>query len=236
MVQTEALEIENRNKGLKEIGEIAIKKSKEDRDKRNKILNKHKLTADFKVGDIVFSKDRKIIQGSTRPLKTLYSFSPYEISKVMATTAEVRRLSDGFTQVYHLNDLKKYVKDSPMFKDLPESVLSILDKNINHSTISKHDLEKIQKLSPIDFPDGLVELDDENNEINTDQEDWDDSDEEMSENITVEPPLENKIEITKNEDNASPPNDPPKITKYNLRPRSKNPLPKIKKWVRFKNT
>jgi len=71
----------------------------------NEKLNRTRLTPDFQVGQYCFVKDNKIIVGSTRPLKSLYSHDPWVILKTLPTTAVVRRLADGYSTIYGYGDL-----------------------------------------------------------------------------------------------------------------------------------
>ena len=89
-------------------------------------LNRTRQTPDFQVGQYCFVKDNKIIIGSTRPLKSLYSHDPWVILKTLPTTAVVRRLADGYATIYGYGDLKKYNRLDPTFSILPQSVRDIL--------------------------------------------------------------------------------------------------------------
>ena len=71
----------------------------------HKIQNTQKLnikrhTPDFEVGDYIFVKDRAIVQGTTRPLKSLYDDTPWTILGTNPTSALIRRLGDGLVTLY----------------------------------------------------------------------------------------------------------------------------------------
>ena len=95
-------------------------------------LNKHKIHTQLQVGDYCFARDRTIIAGSTRPLKTVFSDDPWLVLQVRPTTAVVRRLADQFTTVYGFSDLKKYSRLDPTFSTLPQNVTEILINNFQN--------------------------------------------------------------------------------------------------------
>ena len=82
-------------------------------------INKNKHHPNFALGDICFVKDRAIIPGSTRPLKSRYSPDPWVILQLKPTTALVKRLADGYSTIYSYEDLKKYSRLDPSFSTLP---------------------------------------------------------------------------------------------------------------------
>ena len=97
----------------------------------NKVQNTQKLnikrhTPDFEPGDYVFIKDRSIVQGTTRPLKTLYDDTPWTILRTNPTSALIRRLGDGMVTLYSYDDMKKYNQLDPIFSHLPQEVKSVL--------------------------------------------------------------------------------------------------------------
>ena len=82
--------------------------------------------AKLEPGDYCFAKDRAILLGSTRPLKTVLSNDPWLVLKVRPTTAVVRRLADDLVTVYSLEDLKKYSRLDPQFQTFPQEVKDVL--------------------------------------------------------------------------------------------------------------
>ena len=128
----------------------------------HKKLNKNKHHPDFNVGDFCFAKDRSIIPGSTRPLKSLYHPDPWVILELKPTSALVKRLVDGYPTVYGYQDLKKYSRLDPSFSTLPQPVRDVLihkfqDLNkLHYMELRKHatfTLPDSIKLFDIDLPD-----------------------------------------------------------------------------------
>ena len=113
----------------KELSELAVKaKSIIETNRISTIdkLNKTRISSDLKPYDYVFVKDRSEVQGAPRPLKTKLSESVYIVLKKLYTTAVIKRLGDGMSFIYSLNDLKKYRGGSPLFQNLPDEVKSVL--------------------------------------------------------------------------------------------------------------
>ena len=75
--------------------------------KQNEIANKNRINKQFAKNDIVFCVDNSYVPGSSRPLKSKFSESPWVIMSVYPTTCLIRRLSDSFTQIYSKNLIKK---------------------------------------------------------------------------------------------------------------------------------
>ena len=152
--------ITEKHKKMMTIIENVRKKISSDNQRRNERINKHKVEdSKIRIGDLVFCKDRQIIQGNPRPLKSCFSHSPYIVEIVKFSTAQIRRLADNFTQVYSLNDLKKYEKLDPFLLQLPQAVQNIL--NGDFQNINPKQLKIIQENDPYNFPGG-VEITDEN--------------------------------------------------------------------------
>jgi len=113
----------------KELSELAVKAKliiEQNRILTIDKLNKTRISSDLKPYDYVFTKDRSEVQGAPRPLKTKLSESVYIVLKKLNTTAVIKRLGDGMSFVYSLNDLKKYRGGSPLFQNLPDEVKSVL--------------------------------------------------------------------------------------------------------------
>ena len=112
--------------------------------------NVNKTAPNFKEGDYCFTKDKKIIPGTTRPLKSLYSRDPCVIMETKPTSALVRRLGDTFTTVYSYNDIKKYSPLDPTFSTLPQSVRDILINDFEN--LNKNHYTELRKYSKLDLP------------------------------------------------------------------------------------
>ena len=122
------------------------------RTKQVEKANKTRIHKTFNPNDIVFCLDRSHIQNHSRPLKTVYSKSPYIVLNTYPVTTLVKRLSDGFTQVYSNNDLKLYNKLDPKFMDLPSEVLEIIKNDATE--LDKIQLDILAWLDPFDVPMG----------------------------------------------------------------------------------
>ena len=188
LVQNHEKSLVERHKALMENISKVRDKIASETEKRNKKLNKNKINhSKIKIGDLVFCKDRQIILGNPRPLKSHYSHSPYVVENVKFSTAQVRRLADNFTQIYSLNDLKRYEEMDPFLLNIPEPVRSILKGDFKN--VNPRELKTIQDNDPYDFPGGIPFTE----AAELEHQDSDESDEEPDE-VTTEfiPPAGNK--------------------------------------------
>ena len=238
IIENEFFDIKQKNMKLKDIGENVRKKTIEKQTERNIKLNRSRLKPKLALGDICIVKDRKIMIGNPRPLKTTFSEAPYEVTKILKTTAQVKRISDGFCQIYHMNDIKRYLDQLSIFKDLPESVRNILEIKKSKEELSKNDIKEIQRSTPIHFPGGIPI--DSNNLDDLDQDSDLSSDEE--ELPTLGTPLFTKKLEGENEDKSKVNNKNIETAgkevvveqpRYNLRSNIKKIRNKINKKVRF---
>ncbi len=127
------------------------------------MVNKNKKHRDFNIHDIVFVEDRKIIPGASRPLKTLYSPSPYVVVRVQPTSTVVRRLADGFESLYANNMLKRYTPLDPAFAHLPRPVANIIRNKFEHLDTLMFDI--IRRYDTFSEPQGLILNNDENEDF-----------------------------------------------------------------------
>ena len=67
-----------------------------------------------------------MVPGNSRVLRTKLSPSPYVVICPLWTTTIVKRVADGFANIYHNNIIKKYEKTSPLFATLPSEVTKVL--------------------------------------------------------------------------------------------------------------
>lgn len=107
----------------------------------------------FKPNDIVFVLDRYNLPGNTRPLKTKFYPSPYVVLKPYFTTCLVRRLADGFTALYSMDDLKKYQGTDPVFSTLPPEVSKVLLHEFKE--LIDTDFKTLMQYDPLDIPTGI---------------------------------------------------------------------------------
>ena len=114
-------------------------------------LNVKRHTPEFEVGDYIFVKDRAIVQGTTRPLKSLYDDTPWTILRTNPTSALIRRLGDGLVTLYSYDDLKKYNPLDPTFSHLPQEVRSILVNKFEN--LNKNHYHAIRKYGSFQIPD-----------------------------------------------------------------------------------
>jgi hypothetical protein len=135
---------------IKNIVNEARKKLEATRLKTQEKLNKNGINKNLKENDYVFIKDRTEIPGATRPLKTKLDPSPYVILKVKHTTVLVRRLSDGFTSLYAMDDVKKFDATSPLFADIPTEVSKILLHDF--ADLMSEDFTTIMKYDSLNIP------------------------------------------------------------------------------------
>ena len=224
---------------LKEIGENVRKKTIEEQKERNIKLNRSRLKPKLALGDICIVKDRKILIGNPRPLKTTFSESPYEVTKILKTTAQVKRISDGFCQIYHMNDIKRYLDQLSIFKDLPESVRNILEVKKSKEELSINDIKEIQKNTPIHFPGGIPidsnNLDDleQDSDLSSDEEDLPDLETPSLTKNRLEGEYENKNETNNKDIETIGEKVAIEEPKYNLRSNIRKIRDKITKKVHF---
>ncbi len=115
-------------------------------------LNKTRVNKNFQVNDYVFVLDRTEIPGSTRPLRTKLDPSPYVVLAVKYTTVLVRRLSDGFTSLYSMDDVKKYDHTSELFKEIPKEISKVLLHDF--TDLLSEDFSTLIKIDPLNIPLG----------------------------------------------------------------------------------
>ena len=119
-------EVDQLTKGVKEACKSAAKLLDKNREIVTKKANKNRKNSKFAVDDIVFIKNKEIIQGSTLPLKTNYVNSPYSILEIKNTCAICMRLADGKILRLNYDFLKKYNPLDNFFSDLPKDVESVI--------------------------------------------------------------------------------------------------------------
>ena len=153
-----------------------------ERDDRLTKLNKNKISKSFTVGMIVLVKDRSRILGSTKPLKTYFSNSPFVVLYTKPSTLILKRLSDNIIICRSKNDVKKYTPFDPIFNDLPEVIKNICKQSTFNLTqaqllnLLKYDDLSFENFSHIDDLDDdsiefITSLDNNShaNEVSDDQ-------------------------------------------------------------------
>ena len=144
---------------IKTIVKEAREKLEASRIKTQEKLNKNGINKNLKENDYVFIKDRTEIPGAPRPLKTKLDPSPYVVVKVKHTTVLVKRLSDGFTSLYSMDDVKKFDAGSPLFADIPEEVGKVLLHDFTElmsedfCTVMKYDELQVPNSIPLTLKD-----------------------------------------------------------------------------------
>ncbi len=108
MVGNDRVKLEEMHAQIKESTKIARDRLEEILNTSHEKVNVHKINRKFKKYDYVFVLDRLITPGAPRPLKTKLQPSPYIVVKPLHVTSLVKRLADGFTELYSNNDLKKF--------------------------------------------------------------------------------------------------------------------------------
>ena len=119
LVQNSKQQIESLTEDLKEMSTKAKEKLIELRQESHERINKTRISKTFKPNDIVFVLDRYTLPGNPRPLKLKFFPSPWVVLKPYFTTCLVKRLADGFTALYSMDDLKLYKGADPIFSTLP---------------------------------------------------------------------------------------------------------------------
>ena len=245
LIDTYAPSIQQNNETLRRKTEIIRQQIRKEQEKRNQRLNKHRFSSkNFIEGQLAFVKDRTVIDGSTRPLKSLFSASPYVVERILKTTICVKRLCDNFVQVFSKDDVKPLHKLNGLFNDLPKTVLDILAQNIKIENLLPKQIKILQTTSPVDFPGGIAIDNDEEIElpllddlVDVDDDFFETSDMPEPEVVdTTTKRHKNPILEDSSKANSQPPvtvvNKDSGISKYNLRPKK----PSIVERLRMKSS
>ena len=153
LVQSAHLNIERLSAELTNMTNIARDKLIQLRTVTNERLNKNRISKLFSPNDIVFVIDRYELPGNTRPLKTKFFPSPFVVLRPLYTTCLVRRIADGFTALYSMDDLKKYSGADPAFSTLPPEISRILLHEFTDFLAS--DFTTITSFDPLLLPDSI---------------------------------------------------------------------------------
>jgi hypothetical protein len=145
---------------------------------RNEKLNSTRVEKHLKPGDIVFCVDNSQVPGSSRPLRTKLSPSPFVVIRPLFTTTIVKRIADGFTTTFSNEILKVYNKSSPEFSSLPREVSAILVHKF--SDLLESDIETLCRLDPLEIPNGIqaFNADTEHEDIHRDSDSESDNNDE----------------------------------------------------------
>jgi Reverse transcriptase (RNA-dependent DNA polymerase)/RNase H-like domain found in reverse transcriptase len=152
LVKNKKTHIEVMTKDIKTMTEQAKEKLEKLRERTAERLNRNGINKGIKQYDYVFIKDRSEIPGAPRPLRTKLDASPYVVLSVKYTTVLVRRISDGFTSLYSMDDVKKFDATSPLFADLPKEITEILLNDFKD--LLSEDFTKIMKYDELRIPTG----------------------------------------------------------------------------------
>jgi len=219
LVQNNKQQIENLTKELREMSSQAKEKLINLRQESHDRINKSRTDKTFKTNDIVFVLDRYILPGNSRPLKLKFFPSPWVVVKPYFTTCLVKRLADGFTALYSMDDLKLYKGADPIFSTLPPEVNKVLLHDFKD--LIDTDFKIILKHDPLDIPTALKLIDtvdpkfpDESDPFNpaplqeVTDEFYNENGERNEPNDNIEPILENEPNNTdepiNNTDNTEP--------------------------------
>ena len=237
--------IKNLNNEIQEMTVQAKQSILSLREKQMEKLNSTKISKQFYQNQIVFVLDRGMTIGSSRPLKSKYSPSPFVIVEVKKVSALVRRISDDFTATYSFDDLKAFSEIEPKYLNLPSEIRNILKRNpidydnLDMENIMKHDYFPLPPLENV-IQDKNIDNNQKNLKDTNDNENSE-IDNHNTENIEIN----NEISDTNNQtndnneiiddysddDSSDEPNSPNtdrsgestniRKVRYNLRPRVK---------------
>jgi hypothetical protein len=153
LIKNKKEHIQQLTKELTQMSILARERLTKLRELTSEKLNKNRVDKGLKENDYVFVLDRTEIPGATRPLKTKLDPSPYVVLSVKYTTVLVRRLSDSFTSLYSMDDVKKYDASSPLFADLPKEVAKVLLHDF--TDLLSEDFTTLMKHDTLSVPTGL---------------------------------------------------------------------------------
>jgi len=151
LLQNIKSQVEERQQDSLKLTEFIRNEIHQNKIKTTQTLNQNRTHHKFYAGQFVFVKDKTIILGSTRPLKTTYKNDPWVIINAKPTTALVRRLGDGYMTVYGYNDMKLYSSLDPEFSHLPQSVKDVLINKYEQLTTLHY--KTIREHATLDLPD-----------------------------------------------------------------------------------
>jgi hypothetical protein len=157
-LQSHQLNLEKKNSQLKKIFQECQDRIVKERDIRTEKRNKTRVLRKFTIGDFVFLKDRSITPGSTKPLRSKFYSIPFIIIYDRPATVLLQRLSDGLVLNRHKDDIKKYVRFSEEFENLPPEVLKICQQEIYEITEQQlEDLLKVEDFKVEQFDENIKE-------------------------------------------------------------------------------
>jgi hypothetical protein len=152
-VQNSKQMVEAKTIEIAEMMRIAMEKLTELRLEQNEKKNKTRISKDFVEGDYVFVLDSTVVPGAARPLKTRLNPYPFVVLRQYLRTVLLKRLSDGYTTMYHKDHIKKYDKSSPLFNTLPKEVQKVL--LYKFSDLIEADLLKLIVHDSLQVPEGI---------------------------------------------------------------------------------
>lgn len=152
--------VKNKKEHIREITEevslltkVAQEQLEKVRQETAERLNRTRVDKGLKEHDYVFVKDRTEVPGAARPLKTKLDSSPYVVLSVKYATVLVMRLSDGYTSLYSMDDVKKYDSTSPLFSDLPREVAKVLLHDFTN--LLSEDFLTLMKYDKLEIPHAI---------------------------------------------------------------------------------
>ena len=154
-VKNKAAEIRAKSDEITKMSKIAAANLKSLRENVHDSVNKNRIDKkiNFSQGDIVFTLDRYILPGNSRPLKSKFFPSPYVVIEPKYTTCLIERLADNFRTLISNDDIKKFKNITSFDEDVPESILKIFQ--MKFSDLLPDDLEKITNFDPLKIPPGI---------------------------------------------------------------------------------
>merc|ERR1711860_64473 len=152
----DAADLEKMNLEREQLVRLARESLKEANAVLKKDRNKNTVKREYKVGDIVFTRNRKYTQGVSPALKTKWSPDPFVVVRALGSSAVIMRIADGSRFYYKNYDIKKPNAFATEELDIPASVKPLLSIPVEKYKDRAYAI--IRKHAVLDFPYNAIDI------------------------------------------------------------------------------
>jgi len=152
----DAADLEKMNLEREQLVRLARESLKEANAVLKKDRNKNTVKREYKVGDIVFTRNRKYTQGVSPALKTKWSPDPFVVVRALGSSAVIMRIADGSRFYYKNYDIKKPNAFATEELDIPASVKPLL--SIPVEKYKDRAFAIIREHAVLDFPYNAIDI------------------------------------------------------------------------------
>ena len=153
---TDAADLEKMNLERERLVRLARESLIEANAVLKKDRNKNTVKREYKVGDIVFTRNRKYTQGVSPALKTKWSPDPFVVVRALGSSAVIMRIADGSRFYYKNYDIKKPNAFATEELDIPASVKPLLSIPVEKYKDRAYAI--IRKHAVLDFPYNAIDI------------------------------------------------------------------------------